>query len=540
MAEQNTQKKIYLSGKISGDPDFKRKFEEKARELTELGYQVFNPAVHPDIFTWEQFMELDLLALSHCDSIYLLDDWKDSRGAQMEYDQALRLGKEIMFDSEHKVSVENKIKSEVTSFVSYKYRVELENGKMSPWQFSDKKPEPEDLKDVKNYYDDLNKRKDEQQIKQENPEHNITEEDVHNGYNEDELEAKEINEEIDEYYASNTVTNELPPDIDSFLQDMAQMHGKFNYSDIIQFAKKHNSENDIALKFVKKLYGIAKNDAQYDDEKEFSVIAEDLEKLIKGKINLTKHVKFGDVLNTPKYIRDLKNPEKVGNIETVVFDNDEPAQVASAAPGDDKNTEPKKYFWMTFGRERDLIRYSADNNGMTDAKAYSFDEALNNLMANQYDKKKAVRVLDSVIDNEKAGFKGFITYANHAATPENRKNISEMLKSYEKKADYDELEKRLVDTLSKKFIDVDISKKTENAENWTKTVAGRFVKDFYTIFKKEEGFSEADKKSFADYLLKKYEGKDGLISHLAAVVKDCVVRSQGEFKREKKSSGYER
>lgn len=92
-------KKIYLSGKISGDPDFKEKFALKEKELTEQGHLVFNPALHPDMFTWEQFMELDLKALGNCDAIYLLEDWKDSRGAKIEYDEAVKLGKEIIFEN---------------------------------------------------------------------------------------------------------------------------------------------------------------------------------------------------------------------------------------------------------------------------------------------------------------------------------------------------------------------------------------------------------------------------------------------------------
>lgn len=96
------QKKIYLSGKISGDPNFKEKFAQKEKELTEQGHLVFNPAKHPDMFTWEQFMELDLKALGNCDSIYLLNDWKDSRGAKIEYDEAVRLGKEVIFEDKSK------------------------------------------------------------------------------------------------------------------------------------------------------------------------------------------------------------------------------------------------------------------------------------------------------------------------------------------------------------------------------------------------------------------------------------------------------
>ena len=150
-------KKIYLSGKISGDPNFKEKFAQKAKELTDQGHLVFNPALHPDMFTWEQFMELDLKALANCDSIYLLDDWKDSRGAKIEYDEALRLGKEVLF--EEKRDIDNSIKAEIQEVKSYKFRVALEDGSLTPWQFSDHNPSKKDLEDVKNYYTKLAEKK---------------------------------------------------------------------------------------------------------------------------------------------------------------------------------------------------------------------------------------------------------------------------------------------------------------------------------------------------------------------------------------------
>ena len=117
-------KKIYLSGKISGDPDFKEKFALKEKELTEQGHLVFNPALHPDMFTWEQFMELDLKALGNCDAIYLLEDWKDSRGAKIEYDEAVKLGKEIIFENklEQNIDVKKESPSDITpDFLAEKY-----------------------------------------------------------------------------------------------------------------------------------------------------------------------------------------------------------------------------------------------------------------------------------------------------------------------------------------------------------------------------------------------------------------------------------
>ena len=90
--------KVYLSGKITGDVNYKVKFAEKEKQLSELGYQVFNPALFPDMFTWDQFLDIDLKILSFCDAIYLMKGWESSKGANMEYREALRLGIKVIFD----------------------------------------------------------------------------------------------------------------------------------------------------------------------------------------------------------------------------------------------------------------------------------------------------------------------------------------------------------------------------------------------------------------------------------------------------------
>lgn len=72
--------KVYLSGKITGDVDYRKQFEAVQNELRAYGYVVFNPAVLPDGFEYEDYMSLDLLILSRCDAIYLLRDWENSTG----------------------------------------------------------------------------------------------------------------------------------------------------------------------------------------------------------------------------------------------------------------------------------------------------------------------------------------------------------------------------------------------------------------------------------------------------------------------------
>ncbi len=93
--------KIYLSGKITGDDNYRPKFDEYENKLKHFGHEVFNPAAFPNMFTWEEFMEIDLKILSLCDAIFLLEDWKESRGARIEKEEAERLGLKILYASNY-------------------------------------------------------------------------------------------------------------------------------------------------------------------------------------------------------------------------------------------------------------------------------------------------------------------------------------------------------------------------------------------------------------------------------------------------------
>lgn len=88
--------KIYLSGKITGDENYKAKFNAMTEKLKALGYAVFNPAILPDGFEYEDYMKIDLCALSTCDGIFLLYDWQNSPGAIREYEAAKRLGLKVL------------------------------------------------------------------------------------------------------------------------------------------------------------------------------------------------------------------------------------------------------------------------------------------------------------------------------------------------------------------------------------------------------------------------------------------------------------
>lgn len=77
--------KIYLSGPISGDPEFREKFELAAQYVKSTGNEPVNPAeieVEPERAAFA--LLVGLTKLYECDGMWLLPGWQDSRGARIE------------------------------------------------------------------------------------------------------------------------------------------------------------------------------------------------------------------------------------------------------------------------------------------------------------------------------------------------------------------------------------------------------------------------------------------------------------------------
>ena len=86
----------YLSGKITGDDDYRIKFEKAEKLLTQKGYRVLNPIKHEkDGKSWIYYMKKDVKKLLKCDGIILLEDYKQSKGAMLEKQTAEGLGYKI-------------------------------------------------------------------------------------------------------------------------------------------------------------------------------------------------------------------------------------------------------------------------------------------------------------------------------------------------------------------------------------------------------------------------------------------------------------
>lgn len=102
---------IYISGKITGDDNYKTKFAEAEKALAEKGFNVINPCKvgEYNFFSYEQFLHIDFALIDVADALFMLGDWKNSKGALREWHYAQLNGKTIIF--QHELSeIEKKIK----------------------------------------------------------------------------------------------------------------------------------------------------------------------------------------------------------------------------------------------------------------------------------------------------------------------------------------------------------------------------------------------------------------------------------------------
>lgn len=92
--------KIYISGKISGLPDFAENFNRAEATLKASGYAVINPlnnGVAPGA-EWHEQMKADIRLLLDCSAVYMLDNWERSIGATLEHEIATGLGLQVIYE----------------------------------------------------------------------------------------------------------------------------------------------------------------------------------------------------------------------------------------------------------------------------------------------------------------------------------------------------------------------------------------------------------------------------------------------------------
>jgi hypothetical protein len=88
--------KLYISGKITGDKNYRKKFADAEKRLVDAGYEVVNPAkLCPADTDWHMAMRICIKALMDCNGVALLNDWRQSKGSKCEHGLALDVGIEV-------------------------------------------------------------------------------------------------------------------------------------------------------------------------------------------------------------------------------------------------------------------------------------------------------------------------------------------------------------------------------------------------------------------------------------------------------------
>jgi hypothetical protein len=91
--------RVYISGKVTGDPNHRMTFHGAALPLLALGHEVLNPVDETEGMSDEDAMRRGVWMLLTADCIVMLPGWTTSRGAIVEHLLARRLGLPIIYDN---------------------------------------------------------------------------------------------------------------------------------------------------------------------------------------------------------------------------------------------------------------------------------------------------------------------------------------------------------------------------------------------------------------------------------------------------------
>lgn len=120
--KKKNEMKIYISGKIGEEvlsEATRQKFARAQRLLEAKGFDVFNPTTsglgaHAESLAkaaeyktsfYQEILLCDLAQLAQCEAIYMLADWSNSNGANVELDFAVATGKQRYWELEEDAKV---------------------------------------------------------------------------------------------------------------------------------------------------------------------------------------------------------------------------------------------------------------------------------------------------------------------------------------------------------------------------------------------------------------------------------------------------
>ena len=98
--------KIYISGAITNNPDYKEDFE-RAEDYLQREYpsaDIINPALVnsflPKSTTYEEYMKMSFCMLDMCEAIFMMRGWEKSCGANRELGYAIAKKKTVFYEYE--------------------------------------------------------------------------------------------------------------------------------------------------------------------------------------------------------------------------------------------------------------------------------------------------------------------------------------------------------------------------------------------------------------------------------------------------------
>ena len=87
--------KIYIAGKITGDPNYKSKFNAAHLSIVYQYDVPVNPALLPAGLSKADYARICFAMIDTADKVMFLPDWQESPGARLEMEYCLYTGKDI-------------------------------------------------------------------------------------------------------------------------------------------------------------------------------------------------------------------------------------------------------------------------------------------------------------------------------------------------------------------------------------------------------------------------------------------------------------
>lgn len=89
--------KAYIAGQITGDSDYKAKFDRAQKALEAEGFVVLSPAILPEGMTANDYMRICMSMLETADVVVFLPNYGKSRGAMLEWTWCQYVGKQTLY-----------------------------------------------------------------------------------------------------------------------------------------------------------------------------------------------------------------------------------------------------------------------------------------------------------------------------------------------------------------------------------------------------------------------------------------------------------